>query len=62
MEYARGFVALAAPWLAQPGDAALRVATVVVVLVLIVAGAVAIGYGGVVAIRELIAPHREVTP
>ena len=63
MEQARAFAALAAPWLARPGDIAMRPTSVALVLLVLIVGVSTIGYEGVAALRELLpAPQREATP
>ena len=59
MERVRAFVALIAPWLATPGDVRMHPAVVAVVLVLLIAGALTVGYAGIVGLHEALTLHRE---
>ncbi|MCW6512622.1 hypothetical protein [Lichenifustis flavocetrariae] len=63
MEQIRAFVALIAPWLASPGDRPMSRATLLAVIFVLAAGVASIGYGGALAIRELLpTPRHEVQP
>ena len=54
MRQTKGFAALVAPWLAQPGDLRMRVATLALVLIVFAAGVSALGYTVVLAVREVL--------